>query len=273
MSEADAIELAKQRGPATVATLTADLRALGVVVGDTLIVHTSLSRLGWVVGGPIAVIEALEAAVGDAGTLVMPAHARARCDPADWVNPPVPESWWRTIREETPAFDPATTPSSGMGAVAETFRTLPGVLRSDHPVGSFTARGPHAAAITAEHALGEMFGERSPLGRLYELGASVLLLGVGHANNTSLHLAEARSGAPAKPNGSVVLRDGSPQWVAYDIPENDSDRFPEIGDAYAAAGGKVRVGPVGAGDGTLAPMRDLVDFGADWLVKNRSRSV
>lgn len=273
MSEAEAIKRSAERGPATVATLAEDFRALGVADGDVLIVHTSLSQLGWVAGGPISLIDALHSAVTERGTLAMPTHTAGLTDPANWCNPPIPESWWKTVRQELPAFDPARTPTREMGVVAEAFRSQPGVLRSDHPVGSFAALGPRAQQITSEHPLDDVFGERSPLGRLYGLGASILLLGVGHANNTALHLAETRRGTGRRDQGSPILRDGRRVWATYQERVHDSDDFPGLAVAYADRGGRVRTGRVAAGVGTLVPMRDLVDFGVGWLADRRASCV
>ena len=115
-------------GPlATPTQLRADLRALGVEPGSVLMVHTALSKVGFIPGGAQAMIEALLDVLGPGGTLVMPAFSASITDPQFWTNPPVPEEWWPTIREETPAYDGRKTPTRMLGIVAELFRTWPGV--------------------------------------------------------------------------------------------------------------------------------------------------
>ena len=86
-------------------------------------------------------------------------------------------------------FDPRATSCIGMGIVAQTFWQLPGVLRSDSPH-AFAAAGPQAARITAPHPVDVPHGLDSPVGRVYELDGQVLLLGVDHTANTTIHLGE-----------------------------------------------------------------------------------
>jgi len=259
-------------GLATIGSLVRDLVALGVPAGASLMVHTSLSSLGYVSGGPPALIAALTEVLGPDGTLVMPTHSADLSDPAGWNAPPVPRDWHDAIREAMPPYDPAVTPTRIMGAVAESFRTHPGVLRSKHPRQSAAARGPSARRIVDDHPLDCAMGERSPLGRLYELDAWVLLLGVGHDRNTALHLAEYRASFPSKKNvlfGSPVTIGGQRHWhVVDDLDFNDSD-FSRLGVDYEREPGKVTIGRVAEAEARLMRMRPLVDYAVRWIEANR----
>jgi aminoglycoside 3-N-acetyltransferase len=258
-------------GPVTQRQLEHELRALGL--GTTVLVHTSLSRLGWVVGGGQAVLLALEAVVGPEGTLMMPAFVDGAPDPARWRHPPVPESWWSTIREETPPWDPDTSPTRQVGVVADLLRHQSGTVQSFHPHQSFVARGPRARALLDRHALDDGCGEQSPLGRLYESDGHVLLLGVGHDNNTSLHLAEYRANwpgrwEPLRLEGRVV-RGGRIESVSFTDVDGTGEDFHRLGTDYEATEGAVVRGPVGQGTGRFLRMRPMVDFAVGWLERNR----
>jgi aminoglycoside 3-N-acetyltransferase len=258
--------------PATIESLAADLAALGVMTGCVLMVHSSLSQLGYVSGGAPAVIAALDRVVGSAGTLVMPTHSSDLSDPAEWREPAVPAAWHQMLRDTLPAYDPATTPTWAMGAIAENFRTHPDVQRSQHPRQSFAARGPRAAIIVVHHALDCAMGERSPLGRLYDLDARILLLGVGHDRNTSLHLAEHRtrwSGKKTAVFGSPVTIECARRWlVVEDLAYDDSD-FGRLGADFERDMTRVTIGRVATATARLMPMRGLVDYAARWMERHR----
>lgn len=115
------------------------LEDLGIENGQTIMVHTSLSSLGFVCGGAQVVIEALVEAVGEEGTLMMPTQTWKNLDPTAGVHWEEPEEWWQAIRDNWPAYDKNITPTNTMGAVAEMFRQWPGAVRSDHPARSVAA--------------------------------------------------------------------------------------------------------------------------------------
>ncbi len=261
------------KSPATVESMLSDLRILGVQPGATVLVHSSLTSIGWVSGGAVAVIRALAAAVGENGTLVMPTHSTDLTEPAKWSAPPVPESWWETIRTTAPAYDPDLTPTRGMGKIPECFRKMKDALRSSHPHSSFCAYGAEAERVTDNHELAFGLGEGSPLARIYDMGGYVLLLGVGHGNNTSLHLSEHRAQLREKKiihEGAPVLVSGMRKWVTFEDLEADDSDFPQIGSDYnKTAGDEVRSGKVGLADCQLMPQRGLVDFGIRWMQQHR----
>ena len=244
----------------------------GLAAGQVVLVHTSLSKLGWVAGGPQAVIEALLAVIGPHGTLLMPAHSNDNSEPSYWKNPPVPEQWWPTIRDKRTPFDPLRTPTRGVGCVPELFRTWPGVIRSHHPTDSLAAWGLHAEYLVSGHRLVDEFGEESPIGRLYALDGFVLLLGAGHESNTSLHLAEHRATWPSKRHftqGSAMLVDGVRKWVTYSALDVDSSDFPQIGRAYESEHG---IAPcrVGKAEARFLKQRPLVDYAGQWIERHRN---
>ncbi|MFD1396885.1 aminoglycoside N(3)-acetyltransferase [Kroppenstedtia eburnea] len=268
MGEQEAIQ--RTSVPGTRESLAADLKELGLGEGETVIVHTSLSSLGYVVGGGEAVIHALMDVLTPSGTLVMPTQSPQLSDPSHWENPPVPEEWWPVIRNHLPAYDPQVTPAFWMGKVADTFRTFPGVLRSDHPKLSLAAWGKEAGEVVADHGLAFSLGENSPLAKLYDRSAHVLLLGVGYESNTSFHLAEYRvPGGKVIEEGAPVMEKGRRVWKVYQDLDHQTDLFPAIGEAFERTH-PVQRGRVGLAESRLFGMREAVDFAVDWFTRKRS---
>lgn len=226
--------------------LTAQLRALGARKGGVLLVHTSYRAIRPIEGGPLGVIDALRAAVGLDGTIAMP-------------------SWGDD--DETP-FDPESTPvSRDLGIVAATFARLPGVRRSAHNF-AFAALGPQASAIVADPLPIPPHRRESPVGRVWELDGQVLLLGVGHDSNTTIHLAELLADVPYRvAKHCTVLRDGHPTRIEYGENDHCCQRF-ALADAWLRERGLQREGPVGHGVGRLVRSRDVVETVSQQLTRD-----
>jgi len=274
-AEVDAAPIATRR-LITASTLIADFEALGLRAGQIVLMHSSLKALdGYVIGGAPTVLDALLKILTPAGTLVTPAFTGDNSEPSYWQHPPVPAAWWDTIRAEWPPYRPAISVTRQMGLIAESFRTYPGVMRSAHPAVSFAAWGAEAKAITADHALDYCLGEESPLARLYARDGYVLLLGVGHGNNTSLHLAEYRSEWPGKDqlesqSSAMLDESGARVRVAYTDLPNDDDMFPDLGTDYEVQTGAVTIGMVAGATARFMRQRPIVDYAVGWLTEHRA---
>jgi aminoglycoside N3'-acetyltransferase len=228
------------------AELTEQLHTLGVDEGDVLLVHTSYRAVRPVDGGPAALVAALQSAVGDDGTLVMP-------------------SWGD---DDNSPFDPATTSvSADLGVTAATFAHMAGVRRSAHPF-AFAAVGRHADEIVADPLPTPPHRLESPVGRVWELDGKVLLLGVGHDADTTIHLAEVLARVPyGVPKHCTVLDDG--RSVRVDYLENDHccQRF-ALADQWVRATGVQREGRVGNAHARLSRSREIVQVVRDRLERS-----
>lgn len=243
----------------------------GVAPGQAIMVHTSLSHLGYVCGGAQTVIEALLECVGEEGTIMMPTQSWKNLDPDVGVHSEISEADWQIIRDNWPAYDKGLTPTNTMGAVAEMFRRWPGAIRSDHPARSVAAWGKYAKYLTETHELSNIFGEGSPIGKLYELNGNVLLIGVGYEKNTSLHLADVRAEYPSKhlsTEHSAIMVNGRREWVAYETLFVDGEDFTAIGEAFESQK-KAKIVPLGDSAVRFMGQRDVVDFAVEWIEKNR----
>lgn len=215
--------------------LLAQLAALGVERGDLLLVHCAFSQIGPVAGGPAGFIAVLQEAVGPRGTLMMP-----------------------SLADDDGLFDPRSTPCLSMGVVAQTFWRIPDVKRSDNPH-AFAARGPLATALLMPHPVVVPHGVDSPAGRAIALGGKILLAGVGHDANTTIHVAEnearVRYGFEAR---SLVLQAGAPVELRYREVDHCCRGFDRVGEALQRTG-QQRRGALGHGKAALATSRATFD--------------
>ncbi len=228
-------------------TLVKDLRALGLARGDWVVVHSSMKAIGWVDGGPAAVIEALRVAV-DAprrGHLLMPLLCK----------PPRPG-------EE---LDLATAPTY-LGLLPETFRQWPGVVRSHHPTHSVGILGPRAEEVAESHRNSTFVGRGSPYHLLAEAGGWVLHIGTDFSTSTILHLAEVLADVPYLEIGyegwdvPIAARAADGRRVVslpLEMP-GDSVQFYLVREEMERQG-LLRRGPVGNAPSLLSRGRDMLE--------------
>lgn len=147
--------------------LLKELRKLGVGAGMDVMVHSSLASMGHVIGGADSVIDALLAAVGRSGTIVMPSfnHGAAK------------------------VYDPMVTPTTN-GAIPDAFWRRSQAVRSVHPTHAVAAIGRRAEEICADHLEAGIWEQDSPIGKLIHTGGYILTIGVTHSTTTAHHVAE-----------------------------------------------------------------------------------
>jgi aminoglycoside 3-N-acetyltransferase len=193
------------------------------------------------------VIEALELAVSQNGTLLMPSfnlvpHAQRA------------ESW-----------QVQATPST-VGYLTECFRLMPGTLRSDHYSHAVAARGAQAQHYVKDHLSregavspwdkepwGKTFGSMSPMAKAYRDGGKLLMLGVDYHSSTYLHYVEVLTW-----NRQLQV-DPQAKYLWF-----DRDRL----GAYWNTLGRLRQGNVGDAPSRLFPIRDYVDTLLDLVQAN-----
>ena len=256
--------------PITLTQLRSDLRSIGLCEGDTVIVHSSLSSLGWVCGAAPTVVDALMKTVTETGNVVMPAFSNDYADPSTWEHQSIPEKWVEIIRNEMPPYRPEVTPATEMGAIPECFRQYPMAKRSQHPMSSFAVWGAEAQYIIENHSYSYRLGEDSPLARVYDLDGKVLLLGVGFDKNTSLHLAEYRAdfGKKTEYQRSPVLQDGERTVVEYEDIVGDGSDFSKLGQDFERDVG-ISHETIGEAESKLTSQIPLVDYAIEWFEAHR----
>lgn len=235
-------------------------------------IHASLRAIGPVEGGPAGVLDALDAAVGEAGTLMMVLGAR---DDWAWVNE-LPEHERAARLADAEPFDCRHTPAQpDVGYLAEAFRRRAGTCVTDHPEGRFGARGARAAELLRDPPWHDYYGPGSPLERLCQLGGRVLRLGADLDTTTVLHWAEYLVELPDKRRVRRYRRiAASPTPVIRHVDCLDDsegivdwpgeDYFALILQDYLAAG-RALEGTVGGARSELLAAADLVAFGVAWM--------
>ncbi len=227
--------------------IVAGLRELGVVPGDLLLVHSSLRSFGYVVGGADPVVDALRAAVGPEGTVLVPTLSFA------------------LLRQQPPCRFSVREMPSESGRITEIFRQRREAQRSLHPVSSAAASGPHASSLTAAHP-DTPCGPGSPYYRLWQLQGKVIFFGAPFSANTLFHCAEemvhpSYLGYTTILDVTVVLPDGSERQVTvrrYDCIDRGVRRYLRNMEPLFRAQGLIRETTIGACRASLLAAEDDV---------------
>jgi aminoglycoside 3-N-acetyltransferase len=256
----------------TKSRLMQDLQELGLRPGQLIMLHASVRAIGWIVGGPDVVLDALLEVLTPSGTLMMY---------VGWeVN--IEEFYtWSADRQsaylaECPPFDPQRYRAQRKWSIlTEYLRTRPGVHRSGNPGASVAAIGAKARWITEKHPLQFGYGPGSPLAKLVQAGGQVLLLGAPLNTITLLHYSEHMAAVPNKRTTKYkvpLLQHGKRVW--FEVEEYDTsqgivdweggDYFPAIAQAFLDSGHGC-TGLVGAARSHLFDAAELHAFAVQWM--------
>lgn len=239
---------------ATRTTLAEQLRSLGVQAGVPLMIHCSLRKVGPIVGGAQALLDALVEVTSPGGTLMMLLGA-----------------------DLSVPFDAKTTPVDveEMGVFAEVFRQHPAVCVNDHAAARYGALGPASRALVEPIPLHDYHGPGSVLERFTEAGGMVLRLGADVETVTLTHWAEYRAHLPNKRRAKLPYRraDIGEQWIdslddthgIRDWPRGDY--FPQVWLDFRAAG-HARTATVGRTVAELFDAQRFVRFATAWIESN-----
>jgi len=218
------------------------LRQLGLGRSSSVIVHSSLKSFGYVDGGPEAVCDAL---TGTCGTVLMPAGTWdfTGIGPPPGVARPhnayEPAASWQEFDEQLAGATPFRLDlpiDRWLGRVPEVLRQKCSPARSAHPLFSYVAVGPAARDLVDAQRLDWPLG---PLEALRELDGDVLLLGVGHTSNTTIHLAEQLLGRSRFYRYAKVAEG---VWMELPNIPGESHRFDLIEPELRSATTEVKIG-------------------------------
>ncbi len=256
----------------TRASLRDDLRRMGIVAGDMIMVHAAMSKVGPLLNGPDALIGALCDVIGQDGTLLAYASWDSVHDDLLDEQGRVLTQW----RDHVPGFDAARSRAVRMnGILPEFIRTTPGALRSGNPGASIVAIGREAGAITADHPQDYGFGENTPLARLVAKSGRVLMIGAPWDTMTLIHHADHLARVPDKQvlryEVPFAAKDGT-HWrfiEEFDTCDPPIEGMPEdyieqIVQAFVAQG-QARQGMIGKAPSLLVEAPAILRHAIGWL--------
>lgn len=255
--------------------LMTDLRKLGVIPGDMVMLHVSLRAVGKILGGPDEIHQAIMNLIAPHGTLMM----YVGCEPEfEMIRTKHTMPGDEYVLEHCPPFDPATARARhDYGTLAEFLRSWPGTISSTNPGARIAALGQNSIWLTADHPLNYGYGPNSPLAKLYSSQGKLLLMGSDLDQVTLLHFAEHIAPIKEKRIRHLrvpLLKNHQKVWV--DLEEFDTSvgirKWPHryfekimlaFFDEY-----KIKPSKVGNAESYLIDANALVDFAVPIMVKD-----
>ena len=242
------MDQAKAQATVTRTSIREDLSRLGLGRADIVFFHSSLRSLGWVQGGPDAVVDAFLDIVGPEGLVIVPTLSFC----------------FAGHDGEESGFHPGQT-ASHVGAITDRLWRRPGAQRSAHPTHSIAAIGNRAAELVAGHDKTSTFGKEGPYRRYVEWGAKILFLGVDHRRNTTLHAIEDWLDMPYLQVEQAVVKDADGKPKTIDVtksPSGDREFYRQGSkvERLLEASGIVKRGKVGEATAFWMPSQEMVDI-------------
>ena len=240
-----------------------DLKKLGVNEVMVLALHSSLSKIGQVDGGPDTIVKAFLSVLGESGTLMVPVFTYSFADLPFATGEP---------------FNLEKT-KSRVGIITESVRNYPGAIRSFHPTHSVSVIGKFSNELTRDHLASSPLGIESPFHRLTKLDGNIMLLGVDHRASSIIHTAEVMAGLPyinitftpdRDHEKAIIVREGK-KVVGLDIYESPgcSRGFGKVEEVLDSAG-LIKRGKIGEADSQIFSARDTLECLVSHLKKHPS---
>ena len=222
----------------------------GLKKADVVLVHSSLGRIGHVENGSDDVIDALLEIIGKEGLLVMPGFCEPKYDK----------------KQKMYVFD-VRNMSTYTGAIPEAFRKRKGVKRSISPTHSLCALGKRADEFIKNHEnCDNPFAMNGPFGKLYYWNAKMLLIGVDHLANSSLHIVEDMQDFPVKvfthKFKALILEDGKKKLIEARRHTTHSRRIrdPNIMEKYCLKYNVMKIFKLGKTEIRVIKIKPFVDM-------------
>lgn len=231
------------------------LADMGVDPKGTLLIHSSMKSIGPVEGRADTVLDAFSEYMKD-GLLLFPSHTWDRVSAA----------------KGKPTYYPASDPTCN-GILPQLFWQRPGVIRSLHPTHAMAGLGKNAKDYLAgEELTASPCSRKGCWGRLYDVNAQILLLGVGLNRNTFIHSVEEELDIPNRLRDTwEILYTETADGARYEIPQHRhfwpvAEHYVKIEDVLLARGAMKRT-KFGDADCFLCDAVRVSDVIREYLMK------